>query len=391
MAVKQEEIAEKLFILGVSAIALKALLNFSSLIKILGLSDYYSELSPLFDICFLACMTYKLLFLNRTKSKFLVIVLLGICCIFTYIQVNYYYLIVTYFIIVSISDVDIRRVCKRLVEINTLFLFIHVVMYTFYSFINPSVINYNYRPGSNVPRNTFFMEHSNTFTMYLTWTCLMYIYVTYSEGKLSNQRLLGLWLINIIFYIFTDSSTGIIVSTLIIVIVFLLGKIPNVINAYVHNISKYGFAVCSAIFPLSVVLYNYYNSSMKSIFFFLDNLFTGRLLYGAVLFDKFGWTIMGNPIILESNKVYWQGFWFDGLANDNTYIWMFVSYGSIYLVLISIGFILISNRTNTIEKVLILAYVIYGIMEAYIINCIFCFPLLFIGKYLFERDKERNW
>lgn len=386
---KQTQIAERLFLLGVSAIAIKSLLNFSSLIHILGISDYVYELFPLFDLCFLACMSYKLLVLNRTKTKFLAIVLLGLCCVFTYLQVNYYYLIVTYFMIVSISDVDIKRICKRLLKINTYFISVHVVMYIFYSIANSSVINYNYRPGSNVARHTFFLEHSNTFTMYLTWTCLMYIYIAYSEGKLSNHKLIVLWLVNIIFYVFTQSNTGIIVLTLIVFTLILLRKGINAADYFVNKLSKYGFALCSVVFPLSVVFYNNYNSIMKSIFFFFNDLFTGRLLYGAVLFDTYGWTLMGSRIYLETQKVHWQGFWFDGLGNDNTYIWMFVSYGAIYLILISIGFILISKRTNTIEKVLIIAYVLYGIMEAYIINCIFCFPLLFIGKYLFERDKER--
>jgi hypothetical protein len=69
---------------------------------------------------------------------------------------------------------------------------------------------------------------------------------------------------------------------------------------------------------------------------------------------------------------------------------MFILYGYFYLLLISAAFIWLSDKTTVLEKVIIVGYSIYGIMEAYVISASICFPLLFLGKYLYLEIEERR-
>jgi hypothetical protein len=112
----------------------------------------------------------------------------------------------------------------------------------------------------------------------------------------------------------------------------------------------------------------------------LNEMFTGRLLYGAVAYDLKGLSIFGKNVTFDP-KLYWNGYWIDGMIFDNCYIWMMVSYGIAYLVLISFAAIAFNSRMDTRDRIFIILYSLYTIMEAYVMNAAICFPLLILGMY----------
>jgi hypothetical protein len=112
----------------------------------------------------------------------------------------------------------------------------------------------------------------------------------------------------------------------------------------------------------------------------LDKFFTGRLLYGAVAYDLKGLSIFGKVAEFDQ-KIYWNGYWIDGMIFDNCYIWMMVSYGIVYLVLISLASIVFNKRMDVRDRIFIILYTLYTVMEAYVMNAAICFPLLIFGMY----------
>ena len=98
---------------------------------------------------------------------------------------------------------------------------------------------------------------------------------------------------------------------------------------------------------------------------------------------------MGQSVSF-GEKTYWRGYWFDVISCDNTYVWAFVNFGLIYMLLIGAGFFVISKKTTTAQQILITSYTLYGIMEAYILNAMFCFPVLFIGLCLWDAAGEKE-
>ena len=61
----------------------------------------------------------------------------------------------------------------------------------------------------------------------------------------------------------------------------------------------------------------------------------------------------------------------------------------------SLAFILIGkdqehNVRRNVEKILLVGYAFYAIMENYAINSVLCFPILFVGSRIFEMYEEKQ-
>ena len=72
---------------------------------------------------------------------------------------------------------------------------------------------------------------------------------------------------------------------------------------------------------------------------------------------------------------------------------MLVYYGAIFLPIFAIAFIITGrdkkqNLTSNPENVLLIGYAFYAVMEQYAINAVLCFPILFVGKRMFEMYEE---
>ena len=118
-------------------------------------------------------------------------------------------------------------------------------------------------------------------------------------------------------------------------------------------------------------------------------MFTGRLLFGAVAYDEKGFSLIGK-LVEFPEKQYWNGHWIDGMIFDNSYIWLFISYGVVYLILISLAFIVYSRYMTNLEKIYVVAYALYTLMEIYVINTALVFPLLIVGYYMTNAEARRR-
>jgi hypothetical protein len=114
---------------------------------------------------------------------------------------------------------------------------------------------------------------------------------------------------------------------------------------------------------------------------------TGRLWFGAYSYDLFGFTFLGrNFDLYVPRKIFWDGRWGDYfIPFDNYYIGNLYHYGIINLVVTALALLLLTKRMENREKIIIVAFSFYGIMENYIINIAICFVLLIIGKYIYQK------
>lgn len=331
---------------------------------------------------FLGCMGYKLLTQKFSRLRLIVIVALSLLFAYTSITVAYYHLFYSLLLIVALQDVDFRKLIKISAWSKLSILAVHVIVYIGYYIFSPESIVFFYRNG--VKRHSFLLGHPNLFTTYLVWASLELIYVYYN--KLKKKHYIFIWVINYIFYIFTNSNTGMIVLTGILIFILLEKMAWHHIDNGLLYLSKYIFTIFSIIFPVITVVYTKLHGQLFMLWNWLNDALTGRLMYGAYAYDLYGFTVFGTYINFPS-KSYWRGFWFDSIVFDNSYIWLFIINGSIYLIMFSVTFWTISSKTNNIEKIMIIGLAFFGIMEAYMLSANTCFPLLIIGKYIYDQNK----
>src|SRR5690606_32201862 len=141
------------------------------------------------------------------------------------------------------------------------------------------------------------------------------------------------FLINVFFYLFTNTNTGLIVMFLAIVLILFEKHKGEAFRPFLRQCTKYIFPFLSVLFILLVVLYTKLSGIAYTLWHELDKALTGRLLYGAYAYDQYGYSLNGRNISFPE-KSYWGGFWLDNIYFDNSYLYLFITYGSFYLIFI---------------------------------------------------------
>lgn len=315
----------------------------------------------------------------------------AICAIIgysSYISVNNLFLY-SFLLMIAMQDIKVDKVVKASLYMKIVTLSFHVLIYISVFMTNPESINFVYRGSeSTIPRHTFFMGHANTFSAFLVWACIDYIFIKYKKLKAAHMAVI--WVINISFYAFTYTNSVIIVLLLITVLVAMdkLGK--GFFDNLFTVMSKYGYIVFTLMFAFLTAIYTRLNAALMLLWNKLDSFMTGRLWYGAYAYDFFGPTILGRTLKGIPEKIFWHGRWQDIFYTfDSHYLGYLYQYGIINLVLTGIALFILSKKMETREKIIIIAFSVYAIMEAYVTNVVVCSALFIIGKHiLIEGHKE---
>lgn len=341
-------------------------------------------------LTFFAFIGWKFILQRYTKTMLIGVLALGALSAFVSFRMHYFLLLFTYCGVLGVQNVDLKKVCKYTCATKTVMILMHVIPYIINAIITPENIDYIYRNG--VRRQYFYLGHPNTFSMYVGWTLMEFIYAYYDELK--NSHLVLIWLLNFIVYKFTDSNTSVIVMSLCLIGFFAERAKPQLVAKIVTPIARFGFAVCSVFFTVITVCFTFMPEPLKGLYLQLNDFLTGRLMFGAYTYDKFGIAWLGNPGVYLAETTYFEGTWVDTLVFDNSYIYLLVYYGAVFLPIIALAFILSGKKVTiqrNVENILIIGYTFYAIMEQYAINSVQCFPIVFVGIRLYEMyDQKRR-
>lgn len=342
-------------------------------------------LDTLLILAFLSCIAWKLSQQTYTLARLAIYLLLGAIVVYTCAKSDYYYILFSFLGIIAIQDVELRRVVMKTAAVKAILIMVHVLYFLYAVLVYSDFTGILY--NGEEARFFFYLGHPNTFAMFVLWTMLEFVYAYYE--RMNVLHLLLLCLLNTAMFLFTRSDTSLIVGT-VALLLLLMDKLRKLRWGRALNLlSLYGFAVCAILFPGISIAYTQMSGASLAIFDFFDKLFTGRLLFGAFGYDQYGFTLLGRTLSF-SGKVFWRGHWFDAIIFDNSYLWMFIRYGYLYLLLIAAALIRFGKSTTPLEKILVISFTLYGIMEAYIINVALCFPLLFIGRCLYSELEQKK-
>lgn len=336
-------------------------------------------------LAFFGLIIVKICTQSYTWKQIVIYGIVGLLCIYTCYSQVYFYLLFSFLGIICLQDVDLQETVRYTAMVKLMLIVMHVVYFIFMFVALSGRVPMVWRNG--VGRYYFYLGHPNTFSAYVLWLSLELAYGFYK--RINRGHILLFYGMNIISYLFTNSNTGIMVSTFAFFLMFCDKSHLTGVTKRLGTISSRIMLVLAIVIPGIVISYPYLSGSLMEAFKALNDFFTGRLLFGAYAYDTFGFTLFGQRVYLDE-VVFWRGNWIDALYFDNAYLWMFCKYGYFYMIFLSLAFLKIGKRADILDQILIIALALYGIMEAYIINAGICFALLIIGKYLYKMLDERK-
>ena len=119
----------------------------------------------------------------------------------------------------------------------------------------------------------------------------------------------------------------------------------------------------------------------------VDDLLSRRVSLGKVAIDEYGIAIIPQKISYNT-IVQWEDKYTMYLVLDSIYTRSAVSYGMLVLGLLILGFYRKNQNITNKEAIFIIMFALTGITENYILNAYLCFPLLFLGTILYNKNEK---
>lgn len=215
----------------------------------------------------------------------------------------------------------------------------------------------------------FGFSHPNVCACFVANLFAMYLWLHYEDAKI--KQLLTIFALEMLVGFVTDSRTGLIVSTFLMVSVLLFrGK--------QHSGKVIRFGAKYALPFLTVVFYALCKAyvSGNSLVLLLDKLVSGRIWLGAYSINRFGVSLLG--INLTNVVVKWDEFWrLSGITFDNVYTYLLVTQ-FVWLLVVSFLFYKIANRGTVKHCIFILSWALYGVAEIHALNPYMFFVILLV-------------
>lgn len=315
----------------------------------------------------------KILFTKYNKKEFLFIIICGLIGISSFVITKKPTLLLTCMCLIGLKDIKLDQTYNFMYKIR-LITFIGLISLALLGIIDNTSLQM-WRNGNMDIRYSLGFGHPNTLHLSLFILIALYIYTHYDKLKIRHYLLL--MAINLIIFYFSVSRTGIIVTTILILLTFLSKNFKR-INKIINKLPSKIYLILMALAFLTGLLYG-----KLPILNTLDNIFNGRIAYTHYFLTTYNYSLFGHNISLDNNALF-----------DNGYIFLYTQYGIIGLLFISYLIIKICNdiekNKNSKKAVLVISFLIYIFTESFSPNIFMNIILFFIIDCIYNKGSESN-
>lgn len=365
---------ECLFFVGIIFLLLKSWISVSELFRSLQILDNILMFSAY--IFFLISIIIKK---PRNKEIKIDIILITIG-ILTYICSKYTAILTLFFVLISMKDIEVKKVVKLILCVNLFLLMIHILLYSVFMIFDNANLKLLVRTNIDkvVMRYSFFFIHPNVFAMYIFWSLAMFYYLYYE--KISNLTYIITIGIALFVYFFPNSRTCAI-EILLLLITTIISK-----RKFEYKWLKYTFVIIILFCTISIFFID------NPIIMKIDDMLNTRISIGNIIYKNYGITLFGVDIRSGTPVTFINGRYISSLTIiDSVYYSVLLNYGLVsYIIFIYLLYKAIDITKYEIDnrnKVMLFVYIIYAISETSCLSPILGFPLLLLSNVF----KEKLW
>lgn len=273
--------------------------------------------------------------------------------------------------ILAAKNVNFDKIVKRYFDVN----FIMLIGVSLYSLLG-IIRNLNFE-RNGIIRQSLGIDYPTDLAAYILYMTLAYCFLKYDHLKWYHYG--AIVLLSFGLNLVTNARLDVYALLLAIVILIIAKRAQNPKNL-VSRISISYFWALSLILPYAYFLLTYYYDPQNSIFQKLNDLLSGRLLYGHVALTKYGITLFGQHVVEQG----WGGVHglhvfktaqFKYFFIDSTFIRLFVIYGAVLGTFIIAILVIISFREtlrrNYVFPAIVLIITISSLIDQHLLEITF--------------------
>lgn len=216
------------------------------------------------------------------------------------------------------------------------------------------------------------------------WNAIMMLYFYKKWNCLNKVNLIIILITTGILYVFVGSDALFLVVGMTMLYIIRNNKtIKKVLSIFVKYsmLILLGFSLIYKWVSKVPFLYGFAN--------WINTLSTGRFLLSSTAIDRYGVTVLGKTVemgLIKTNGVT------EYLYVDNSYVYMLISQGIIYILLLQLLLFVGSKYLDFKSLSIVSVLLLYGLIETSMTNYIMIFPFLnvMICIYLFNRIPDKG-
>ncbi len=288
--------------------------------------------------------------------------------------------IMIYFLFaLSLMNVQNELIVKRIL-LTQLFA-VGIIVFLYILKIIPESVSTRY----GITRYSLGFNHPGHISTFFLYIVMEYVYL--SKRNIKTIVWVFIWIVMFFLNKFTDGRTAFF-CFLIYVFLLILTK---------FQVTKKVIYVSNIVLPFFYIIISLYIAAkmkMDNLYYFLDNIFSGRLYFMKLFYDNYGISLFGKHLITVTTYQSHLSSGTTAQVLDSFYLSLLIKYGLLFLI-IFLWIVTKANKTffkyNQVELLLMLFITLLFSFIANIatlveVNCVF---LLFFkkNKYLFDKGK----
>ena len=324
----------------------------------------------------------KLVRLTLPIGKLAGLGFLSVFTLYTCISLEQYDLLITVITVYLLTGEDLEEYISLMLKIQVWLVIAHVAVSGCLSLTGFSE-RFWFVSNGRLRFNGGFV-HSNVLSSYILSCVLMFAWKRFR--RITPNQFGWMTCIMVLSYIMSRSRTGLLLN-LFLLVILILTQNENKLAAKLID------PALLLLFPgLSALVFWAQKQYMtgSGVALLLDDLLTGRIKYAAYAYLRSGVTWL--PRYLDyaySGLISWTPEWnLNTFTFDCLYSFLFVQMGIVWIVLITGMLFLVYKKFDFRNKLFVLMWILYSIVEVHGLNCIKFFPLILLTTLLSGKGAE---
>lgn len=318
---------------------------------------------PIAIIAIMACAICikMVLFDSFSKKEMILGIIFFICVTIIFLKSRFYYMVFLSVFVVGAKNVDFTKICKIYLIIGIAITVISAIAAHF------NIIEHIIRYRDGKPRYSFGSGYATDFAARIFFLCAVYSYLKYKSLSIKDSIIF--WILGIFVLYFCDARLD-------TISIFILSLLPIIKHTLKNKLYKSKFVeiiitLCIPLFAIISLSMSYIYNPNNEFMVILNKIFSNRFSLGKKGLDEYAITLFGQDIKMRgmggsSEPV------LDYFFIDSSYLQIVLLYGSVFLVMICIYYVLfIKDRfknEDILLPILIFIVGINGIVAHHFIN-----------------------
>jgi hypothetical protein len=323
----------------------------------------------------------KLVRLTLPIGKLAGLGFLSVFTLYTCISLEQYDLLITVITVYLLTGEDLEEYISLMLKIQVWLVIAHVAVSGCLSLTGFSE-RFWFVSNGRLRFNGGFV-HSNVLSSYILSCVLMFAWKRFR--RITPNQFGWMTCIMVLSYIMSRSRTGLLLNLFLLVILILTQNENKLATKLIDP--------ALLLFPgLSALVFWAQKQYMtgSGVALLLDDLLTGRIKYAAYGYLRSGTTLLPRYLdYAASGVVSWTPEWnLNTFTFDCLYSFLLMQMGILWIVVISALFIWMRKKLDFRNKIFLLIWMLFSIVEIHGLNCFKFFPLLLISTLLSEKGAE---